>query len=172
MMGKVLAAFIVISGLVAGIAVYYLQVYAYYDEIQPGSPEAAVTLTLADGTVEAVAVTDFQGIDSESSPIRYRACFRLTVTPDATSHQPYPGAEPLVAPGWFDCFNAREIGEALAAGQATAWTGAENHRYGIDRIVAVMPDGRAFSWQQINACGREVFDGKPAPPGCPPPPAR
>lgn len=172
MMGKVLAAFIVISGLVAGVAVYYLQVYAYYDEILPGTPEAAVTLTRADGTVEGVAVTDFRGIDSESSPIRYRACFRLTVTPDAATHQPYPGAEPLVAPGWFDCFNAREIGEALATGQATAWMGAENHRYGIDRIVAVMADGRAFSWQQINACGREVFDGKPAPPGCPPPPAR
>ncbi|MFN4171571.1 MAG: DUF6446 family protein [Pseudorhodobacter sp.] len=172
MMGKVLAAAIVLSGLIAGVAVYYFQVYAYYDEIAPGSPDAAVRLTLADGTVEQVAVTDFRGIDSDSSPIRYRACFRLTVTPDAATHQPYPGAEPLVAPRWFDCFNAREIGEALAAGQATAWMGAENQRYGIDRIVAVMADGRAFAWHQINACGREVFDGNAAPAGCPPPPVR
>ena len=172
MNGKPFVIAIVLSALLAGVAIYYLQIYAYYHEIAADSPEARVTLTTAEGDVQQIAVTDFRGIDSDSSPIRYRACFRLTVTPDATTHRPYDGAEPLIAPGWFDCFDAEEIGEALAAGQATAWMGEENHRYGIDRVVAVLPDGRAFAWQQINACGTEVFDGNPAPPGCPAPPVR
>ena len=42
----------------------------------------------------------------------------------------------------------------------------------IDRIVAVFPDGRGYAWHQINACGEVVFDGDPAPEGCPPVPER
>jgi len=64
------------------------------------------------------------------------------------------------------------IGAALEQGEAVAFMGVENVRYGIDRIVAVMPDGRAVSWQQINACGEMVFDGNAAPEGCPEPPER
>ena len=42
--------------------------------------------------------------------------------------------------------------------------------YGIDRIVAIYPDGRGYAWHQINACGEVVFDGQPAPENCPPKP--
>jgi len=42
----------------------------------------------------------------------------------------------------------------------------------VDRLVAVMPDGSAVSWHQINACGEVVFDGEAAPEGCPPVPER
>jgi hypothetical protein len=41
-------------------------------------------------------------------------------------------------------------------------------RWGIDRVVAVLPDGRGFAWHQINPCGEVVFNGEPAPAGCPP----
>jgi hypothetical protein len=44
--------------------------------------------------------------------------------------------------------------------------------YGIDRVLAIYPDGRAFAWHQINACGKFVFDGDPPPEGCPPVPER
>ena len=57
-------------------------------------------------------------------------------------------------------------------GSAVALLGVENIDYGIDRIVAVFPDGRARSWNQINRCGEVVFDGAPAPEGCPPVPER
>ena len=50
--------------------------------------------------------------------------------------------------------------------------GEENIYWGIDRIVAIMDDGRAFAWNQINKCGAEVFDGQPAPAGCPPQPEK
>jgi hypothetical protein len=74
----------------------------------------------------------------------------------------------LTAPGWFGCFDAEAIGEALKEGRAVAYLGEENIHYGIDRVVAVMDDGRAFAWHQINACGAVVFNGEPAPEGCPP----
>jgi len=75
-----------------------------------------------------------------------------------------------VAPRWFDCFDAGEIGRALEEGRAVAYLGASNDPYGVDRIVAVYPDGRAFAWTQLNRCGEVVFDGDPVPDGCPPPP--
>jgi len=78
---------------------------------------------------------------------------------------------PLEAPGWFDCYDARDIGAALETGEAVAFLGESNVVYGIDRVVAVFRDGRARSWHQINACGEEVFDGRPPPEGCPPPPS-
>ena len=81
-------------------------------------------------------------------------------------------AVPLNAPGWFDCFDAAEIGAALEDGTAIAFLGTANVVYGFDRIVAVTDDGRGFVWHQINHCGEEVFDGNPPPEGCPPPPER
>ena len=62
----------------------------------------------------------------------------------------FDGAVPLVAPGWFDCFDAETIGEALETGEAIAFMGEKNIEDGIDRIVAVFPDGRAYAWHQLN----------------------
>jgi len=169
-MGKLLTIVIVASALIAGAAMYYLQVYGFYRELSPQSPEAAISLTLADGTQQPLAPLALAAIDADSSPIRFRACFRVETPVSPETHRPYAKAEPLVAPGWFDCFDARTIGEDLTAGRATAYLGNENYHYGIDRIVAVYPDGRAFAWHQINRCGKDVFEGNPPPEGCPLPP--
>ena len=59
--------------------------------------------------------------------------------------------EPLTAPGWFDCFDAVAIGEALEKGEAIAFLSQANIHPGVDRVVAVFPDGRAFAWHQLNA---------------------
>ncbi len=80
---------------------------------------------------------------------------------------PAEGAVPLNAPGWFGCFDAEEIGEALRRGTAEAIVSRRNEPYGIDRLIAIFPDGRAYSWQQINRCGAEVFEGRPAARGLP-----
>lgn len=172
MMGKVFAGFIVITAILAGAAMYYLQVYAYYDEVTAdGSSDVQMT-TMAGGAPEPVLYDGFTAIDADSSPIRYRACFTTTMSAAMMSetYMPYNDATPLVAPKWFDCFNAVEIGEALERGEALAFLGTENIHYGIDRIVAVMPDGRGFVWHQINHCGEKVFDGQPVPADCPAPP--
>ena len=86
------------------------------------------------------------------------------------TYELYDDAEPLTAPAWFDCFDAAEVGLALEEGRALAFLGTFNVQYGIDRIVAVTEDGKGFVWHQINHCGEEVFEGKPPPEGCPPPP--
>lgn len=172
-MGKVIGIVLVLSGLIAGGAMYYLQVYAFYDDVTAGENEVVLT-SLFSGEPEPILFDNFAGIDSDSSPIRYRACFE-TPTSLALMTETYvivDEAEPLVAPNWFDCFDAEAIGADLESGTAIAFMGTENVEYGIDRIVAVYPDGRAYAWNQINACGGVVFDGDPAPEGCPTPPER
>ena len=171
MSGKVIGIVLLAFGLAAGVGMYWLQVYAFYDEarLAEDGGEVEMRITTTDGEVLDLAVRGFRGIDAESSPIRFRACFSADLPAEATP-APYAGAEPLTAPGWFDCFDAAAIGADLASGDAAAYLGEENVLYGIDRVLAVYPDGRAFAWHQINRCGEEVFDGRPAPEGCPPPP--
>ena len=62
----------------------------------------------------------------------------------------YPGAEPLIAPRAFDCFDAKAIGRALETGEAQAFLSEPEIRPGVDRVVAIFPDGRGFAWQQLN----------------------
>jgi hypothetical protein len=167
--GKIYVGIIVISALLAGAAIYYLQVYGYYSEIQASSPAAEIRMTTVEGVAEPVIIEGFEGIDAARSPIRFRACFRTpqSMAMMTETYKIYDGATPLVAPGWFGCFDANAIGEALEQGRAVAYLGEENIQYGIDRVIAVMDDGRAFAWNQINQCGAVVFDGQPAPEGCP-----
>nr|WP_246849281.1 DUF6446 family protein [Rubellimicrobium arenae] len=153
---------------------YYLQVYAFYDQLT--AEEAGPVLLVPQGSDqgEPIAVADLRAIDSDSSPIRFRSCFTTAEPLDrlAQRYTPYDDPKPLNAPGWFDCFDAPEIGDAIEAGQARAFLSIKDLRYGIDRIVAILPDGRGFAWNQINACGEVVFNGEPPPDGCPPVPER
>ncbi len=164
--GRLVAVFLIVAGLLAGGAMYYLQVYAYYDRLPARD---AITLTpLGAVSARVVPVRDFRGIDSDSSPLRFRACF--TVNAPLEGITPYPEPAPLIAPRWFDCFDAEAISAALAEGTAQAYLGRSNFEYGFDRVVAVFEDGRAVAWHQMNRCGAAVYDGLPPPEGCPPPP--
>ena len=158
--------------LIFAAVVYYYQVYGYYETVEPNGQDDVVLTLLASEQPEAIRYEDFRAIDATSSPIRYRACFTTTMSHPLLSetYVAYDNAEPLVAPGWFDCFDAVEIGTALEQGEALAFLGTRNIAYGIDRVVAVMSDGRGFVWHQINECGEVVFDGKPVPEHCPPKP--
>ncbi|WP_298680346.1 DUF6446 family protein [uncultured Lentibacter sp.] len=169
MSGKIIAGFIVVISLIAGAAIYYLQVYAYYETVSARGQEDVMLTALNSGAPEPVLHESFEAITATSSPIRYRACFKtpLSMALLSETFEPYEDAEPLVAPSWFECFDAVEVGEALESGAALSFLGQENIQYGIDRVVAILPDGRGFVWHQINACGAEAFDGKPVPEGCP-----
>jgi hypothetical protein len=162
---------IVVSALFAGAALYYLQVYAYYVEVTAQVAEVQMTSVIT-GMPEPILFENYKGIDSNSSPIRYRACFDtpLSLAMLTETYQTYPLATPLITPGWFDCFDPEKIGDALETGEAIAFMGVENITYGVDQVVAVFPDGRGYAWQQINPCGAVVFNGDPAPDGCPPVP--
>ena len=84
----------------------------------------------------------------------------------------HDAAVPLTGPKWFDCYDAETIGADLEAGTAIAFLSEFNITYGIDRVIAVYDDGRAYIWHQLNHCGEKVFDGQPAPDDCPPAPER
>lgn len=151
MNGKLVAGGIVLTGLVAGIAMYWLQVFAFYE---PASfvPGAEILLTpIIGGIPEAIVVGDLQGIDAASSPLRFRACFTtpLTLATLTETYKIYDAAEPTIAPGWFDCFGAGEIADALERGEALAFLSQQGIAPQVDRVVAVFPDGRAFAWHQL-----------------------
>ncbi len=171
-MGKFLAGFIVITALLAGAAMYYLQVYYYYEPVKANGFDDVQMTSLVSNLPEPVLYDNFEAIDASSSPIRYRACFTTTMSNAmlTETYISYEDADPLTAPAWFDCFDAVSLGADLEAGRALAYLGQENIQYGIDRVVAITDDGRGYVWQQINACGKVVFDGEPVPDGCPEPP--
>jgi hypothetical protein len=148
--GKLVGGALVISAAIAGAAMYYLQVYGYYE---PVSARTEIEITTVGGTVEPLMIDGFRGIDAESSPLRFRACFTVPVSL-GTLTEAYAiaeGAVPLNGPHWFDCYDAAAIGEALQSGEAVAFVGQRDIRPGVDRIIAVFRDGRGFAWHQLNA---------------------
>ncbi|WP_439526220.1 DUF6446 family protein [Roseovarius mucosus] len=171
-MGKILAGAILISALVAGAAMYYLQVYHFYEEVAADGTNDVVLTSLVTGAPEPVLYDSFTAIDANSSPIRYRACFTTAMSHAmlTETYELYERAEPLTAPDWFDCYDAQAIGLALEEGRALAFLGQRDVIYGVDRVVAITEDGRGYAWHQINRCGEVVFDGQPAPDDCPEPP--
>ena len=70
--------------------------------------------------MKEVKSTDSTGpIGSSGSPLRFRACFHTPMSQAmlTETYQPYPGAEPLIAPSGFPCFDATAIGRALETGE-------------------------------------------------------
>ncbi|MCC6006672.1 MAG: histidine kinase [Rhodobacteraceae bacterium] len=150
MRGRVVGLVLVLSAMVAGGAMYWLQVYAFYDT--PTEAEAALAL----GGVP-LAGSRLEAIDSGSSPIRFRACFRLEgeALADALAAPAHPDPTPLNAPYWFECFEAVQIGADLQSGAARAVMATRDIADGVDRVLAVYPDGRAFAWHQLNETWRD-----------------
>ncbi len=150
-MGKIVGVFIVLISLGAGIAVYYLQEYAYYHEAA-FTPGTEILLTpIESDSPEPILAEGITGIDADSSPLRFRACFRTPLSHGmlTETYRAYEGATPLNAPSWFDCFDATEIGAALENGEALAFLSQSNIAPDVDRVVAVFAEGRAFAWHQF-----------------------
>ena len=78
MNGKWVAGGLVLTGVIGGIVLYWLQVYAYYDDVAftPGAEISLVPVT--GGAPQPLLVDDIQGIDGSNSPLRFRACHRRT----------------------------------------------------------------------------------------------
>ncbi len=159
---------IVLCGLIAGVSMYYLQVYHFYKEIPATGPRDVMVTTL-DGDRTPLPHGDFRAIDANSSPIRYRACFTTDIAPAeaGTTFEPYDKADPRVAPGWFDCFDAEAIADGIDAGTTRVFVGQRNIDYGIDRVVAITEGGQGYVWHEINDCGDKAYDGTPLGDDCP-----
>ena len=148
MNGKIIAiAIVAITGLF-GVAMWYAQTRAYFE------PLAAADLVVTDATGATTALPhrDFEGIDAASSPLRFRGCFTLDAAGLALAAKAarHPDPTPLIAPDWFTCFDAERLTADLAAGAATAVMSMPEIHRGVDRVIAVYPDGRAYAWHQLN----------------------
>jgi hypothetical protein len=138
MRGKPLMIGLLAFAALFGVALYYFQTFAYYERTTDPAPLAPLL------------VTAYEGIDAATSPLKLRGCF--TADPAAFAGvEPAPDAEPLVAPFWFRCFDARAISQDLEAGRAAAFRLRTDVPSGFDTFVAVYPDGRGYLWRQLNA---------------------
>ncbi len=162
MKGSIVGGFLVVIALLVGALIYYQQVYAFYFAIPADAPAATILLTpIGGGTPEPMLSDGFQGIDADSSPLRFRACFRsqTAIATLTETYVVYAHPTPTIAPGWFDCFNAERIGTDLETGAAVAFLSQKNIHPGVDRVVAVYPDGRAYAWQQLNDTAENGAEG-------------
>ncbi|ABV94139.1 hypothetical protein Dshi_2403 [Dinoroseobacter shibae DFL 12 = DSM 16493] len=150
--GKLVGGAIVGFALIFGIVVYYTQIYAYYEQVDAETVTIRLTPLGGQDAPEPMLATNLQAIDGSSSPLRFRACFDTSESLAllTESYVIHDAAVPLNAPGWFDCFDAARIGADLRDGTALAFLGEAEIADGVDRIVAVYRDGRAFAWHQLN----------------------
>ena len=151
MSGRLVGLFLVLSGLAAGIAVYVLQLYVFYEEVD--ARDVSIQLTrAATQTPEPIPADDLRVIDATSSPLRFRACFRteLGEALEGETFQRHPDPVPLNGPGWFDCYDAAAIGAALENRTAIAYLSEKEIAEGVDRVVAIFADGRGYAWHQLN----------------------
>ncbi|MEM8870388.1 MAG: DUF6446 family protein [Pseudomonadota bacterium] len=143
MSGKLVVSVLLTAMLLFGAGLYYTQVYAYYEEV------SGIETILVQG--REVAVREYLGIDADTSPNKLRGCFQT----DPAAFVGLPLArdpDPLVAPGWFGCFQAETLAQDIAAGLATAYlvgdeTPSGAAGYEIHRMVAIYPDGRGYLWR-------------------------
>lgn len=137
-------------------------------------PVALYLTRVMDGAPEVISAKDFKGIDADTSPLKFKACFKTAYSiPLLTeTYVVYDDPTPLKAPGWFRCFDQGQLADDLVNGTAIAFLGQANIQYGVDRVIAVYDDGRSYAWNQFNACGEAAFSGEPAPQDCPKNPER
>ena len=135
MNGKIVGLAILLSALIAGGTLYYLQVYGFYEEVTAEVDEMRLR-PLGGETPQPILAENITAIDAESSPIRFRACFTTTssLAMLTETYQGFDRAIPRNAPDWFDCFDADAIGAALQAEQAIAYMGEAEIMDGLFRV--------------------------------------
>lgn len=138
---RLIQGFLVFLALfVAGLI--YTQFFAYYER-----RSGVEALEIAGAPVP---VAEYDGIDSASSPLKLRGCFRIDPAAVAAL-APVADATPLTPPFWFRCFDSGKLTEDLASGAAKAYALTRNDPEGFDQMIAVYPDGRGYLWRQLNA---------------------
>ena len=169
MNGKWVGIALLLCAAFAGGGLYYLQVFGFYDRVAAEPGREVLLSPAGDHPPEPILVREFEAIDADSSPIRYRACFTTDETIDALSarYVRLPDAEPRNAPFWFSCFDARAIGQGIEEGTVSVFLGVKNHAYGVDRLVAIDAQGQGWVWHELNDCGKKAYDGTVVGEACP-----
>ena len=141
--GKLAVAALLCISAVAGLFLWYVVNYGHYE---------AGDFSDATG-LEQLAITEFKAIKGSASPLKFKACFVVSAEQSVISskYSSYENPVPLVAPSWFECFDAENIGLALESGEARAYLASESILDGIDRVAAIFSDGRGYAWHQLNS---------------------
>ena len=153
-----IVALLVFPAIFAGAALYYLQIFSFYEEIVPDGKTDISILQKKNELPEVINYSNFRAISSDSSPIRYRACFETSEDLDVLreNYLVYEDAVPKIAPYWL---KDRDYGEVFLS--------KKNIVYGIDRVVAILANGNGYVWHEINECGDKLYDGSPVSNECP-----
>ena len=125
-------------------ALWYFQTYAFYRDY----PQRPLIIQGIE-----YPVTGWEGTDAGSSPLKMRVC--LTVTTETArkiqdDQYEQAGAEPLVAPRWFECFDARQISRDIEAGKAQVYAPGTSPFADVHDYMALYPDGRGYLWRQLD----------------------
>ena len=167
MKGNIFVILLLSFTLLFGATLWYFQNYAYYERNDVND----MTITLmGTGSKINVELDEIKSINSSTSPLKFRSCLRINNQALETieNYLPYSEGIPLRAPNWFKCFNVKNITNDLQSGKAMAYLSEANIEYGIDRVLAIYPNGEAYAWHQINICGSAAFSGEVLPKNCPP----
>ncbi len=125
-----------------GVTLFYFQVFAFYSKVSD------LDYIKFEGL--PIAVSNYRGIDSDTSALKLRGCFN--VDPNLFSTKPLAAnPTPLAAPFWFDCFDYEYLSNELESGDARAYVAQPNEYDGIDRLVLVFASGEAYQWRQLNS---------------------
>ncbi len=141
MSGKRFIKLFLSSVIIFTMALFYFQNYAYYESTD-------VKQNILFGN-KRYGISNYQGIDSESSGLKLRECFVVGKL-GAIDLPKYDKPTPLTAPFWFKCFNAESITKDLANGKASAFLYKKEEFDGIDNVIAIYPDGTSYRWRQLN----------------------
>jgi len=101
---------------------------------------------------EEIATGVVKTIGDTTMPLSFHGCFNM-VQSFGLLTETFETAEPTTPqriPGGLACFDAEQLAEDLQIGNAIAFWGERNITQGVDRVVAVYDDGRAFVWHQSN----------------------
>jgi len=159
MRGRTLMIGLLVVTAIFAVALWWFQTRAYYER-----SEGAEAIDIAG---LSIPVEGYSQIDATSSPLKLRACFRLVDPADLsraaaaasplTEEARAAGAalEPLVAPGWFDCFDAETLAGLAQTDGAQTLVAARNAPQGFDRVALILPDGRGWLWRQLNETFQE-----------------
>ena len=110
MSGRLLMIGLIGFCVIFGASLWYFQTRGWYEPV-----ESLSSITI-DGQV--VEVEGYQGLDAASSPLKLRGCFTMPASFVSAAAPVAERPDPLIAPGWFDCFDAKTISDDIAAGTA------------------------------------------------------
>ena len=120
MNGRILAGGLVLFAAIFGAALWYFQLYAYYEDV--------TGLETVEVQGRAVPVSDYRGVDADTSPNKLRGCF--TVDPDAFEGVPLAeNPEPLIAPpGWTVSMRNRSPATLRPGGRSRIWRATKRRK--------------------------------------------